>query len=113
MDCIFCKIINKEVDANIRYEDDEILVFEDIAPKTPIHLLIIPKKHIATLNDMSDDDTLLAGKLMRTAKNIASEMGIAEDGYRIMMNCNQQGGQVVYHIHLHLLGGKQLTWPKM
>jgi len=113
MDCIFCKIANKEIDTKFCYEDDELLAFDDINPKTPIHVLIIPKKHIATLNDIGDDETLLAGKMMLTAQKIADNLGIAEDGYRVIMNCNRQGGQEVFHIHLHLLGGKQLTWPNM
>jgi len=110
MDCIFCKIINKELDAVIRYEDDELIAFDDIDPKAPIHLLITPKKHIATLNDFEDDDTLLAGKMMRAGQKIAKDLGIDERGYRIVMNCNQEGGQEVYHVHLHLIGGKPLLW---
>lgn len=113
MDCIFCKIINKKLDANFRYEDDELIAFDDINPKTPIHILIIPKKHIATLNDVGDENILLTGKMLQAAKKIASDLGIAEPGYRVVINCNQEGGQEVYHIHLHLLGGKQLIWPKM
>ena len=113
MDCVFCKIINKEIDAKVRYEDEALLAFDDINPKTPIHIVIIPKKHIATLNDIDEEKTLLVGKMMRGAQTIAKQLGIAEDGYRVIMNCNRQGGQEVFHIHLHLLGGKQLTWPKM
>lgn len=113
MDCIFCKIVNKEIPATIRYEDDDILVFDDINPKAPIHLLVIPKKHIPTLNDIEGDDILLTGKLMEVAKNTAKDLEIDERGYRVVMNCNKEGGQLVYHIHLHLLGGKQLIWPKL
>jgi histidine triad (HIT) family protein len=113
MECIFCKIIKKEINANILYEDDEIIAFDDVNPKAPVHILIIPKKHIATLNDIHQDDTLLAGKLMKKASDIASDLNIAEAGYRVVMNCNKEGGQEIYHIHLHLLGGKLLTWPAM
>lgn len=113
MDCIFCKIMNKEMDADLRYEDEELIAFDDIHPKAPIHILIIPKKHIATLNDVSDEETLLVGKMMQAAKKIAKKLEIAEDGYRVVMNCNRQGGQEVFHIHLHFLGGKQLSWPKL
>lgn len=112
MDCLFCKIANKELDANIRYEDDEVIAFDDITPKTPVHILIIPKKHFNTLNDVDEANELILAKLMRTASHIAKELDIAERGYRVVMNCNSEGGQVVFHIHLHLLGGKPLTWPK-
>lgn len=111
MDCIFCKIIDKEIEANIRYEDDEVVAFDDIHPKTPIHILIIPKKHIATLNDIDETNLSLVGKLMHTAQHIAKDLEIAEPGYRVIMNCNRDGGQEVFHIHLHLLGGKALRWP--
>ena len=111
MECIFCKIINKEIDANTRYEDEEIFAFDDIHPKTPIHILIIPKKHIATLNEIDETTAPLLGKMMHAAQHIAKELGIAEPGYRIVLNCNPAGGQEVYHLHLHLLGGKTLHWP--
>jgi len=110
MECIFCKIVNKEMDATIRYEDDEVLAFDDITPKTPIHILIIPKKHIATLNDIDDDSMPLIGKMMRAAQHLTKELNIAEPGYRVVINCNRMGGQQVFHIHLHLLGGKPLHW---
>ncbi len=111
MDCIFCKIASKEIDSDFLYEDDDIVAFNDASPKAPHHVLIIPKKHIATINDLTDDDTNLVGKMVQKSKDIAKELGIAEDGYRILMNCNKGGGQVVFHIHLHLLGGRQLNWP--
>ncbi len=111
MDCLFCKIVNKELDANIVYEDQDILGFKDIAPQAPIHILFIPKKHIKTLNDLSDSDTLIAGKLIIAAKNYAKEITVAENGYRVIVNCNKDGGQTVYHIHLHLLADRQLHWP--
>ena len=108
-DCLFCKLVNKDIPAEIVYEDEDVLAFNDIRPQAPTHQLIIPKKHIATLND--SDDAALLGKLMVTAKNLATEQGFAEVGYRVAMNCNEQGGQEVYHIHLHLLAGRQMTWP--
>ena len=111
MDCIFCKIASKEIDAEFLYEDDDIVAFNDANPKAPYHILIIPKKHIATVNDLTDNDTLLVGNMVQKAKHLAAESGIAEDGYRILMNCNKGGGQDVFHIHLHLLGGRQLHWP--
>jgi histidine triad (HIT) family protein len=110
-DCIFCKIVNQEVPSKIVYQDDQVLAFPDINPKAPLHLLIIPKKHIATLNDLSEDDTLLAGHLLQTAKKLAADMEIAEPGYRVSINCNAGGGQLIYHIHLHLLGGRPMHWP--
>lgn len=111
MTCFFCKIANKEVEAEILYEDQELIAFQDINPQAPAHALIIPKKHIATLNDATDEDALILGKLQICAKNIAKELGHAEDGYRVVINCNGHGGQTVYHIHLHLIAGRQLGWP--
>lgn len=111
MDCLFCKIIKREVPSDIVYEDDHVLAFHDIDPKAPTHVLIIPKKHIATLNDIEEDDLEVAGRLQYTAARLAREQGFADDGYRVVMNCNELGGQTVYHIHLHLMGGRQFTWP--
>jgi histidine triad (HIT) family protein len=108
---IFDKIINKEIPADIVFEDEDILAFKDINPQAPIHLLIIPKKRIKTINEISDIDIELTGKLIYRAKLIVKEMGLAEDGYRLVFNCNENGGQEVYHIHLHLLGGRKMTWP--
>lgn len=110
-DCLFCKIVDRTIPADIVYEDDDCVAFHDINPKAPTHVLIIPKKHIATVNDIDDTETTLAGHLIQTAKKIARELDIADDGYRILMNCNSDGGQEVYHIHLHLLGGRQMSWP--
>ncbi len=103
-DCLFCKIVCGDIPAKVAYENNDVIAFHDINPQAPTHILIIPKKHIATLNDINDaiDDTLLMGKLMRTAQQLAREYGFADDGYRIVMNCNPHGGQEVYHIHLHL-----------
>ena len=110
-DCLFCKMVNGEIQADTVYEDDDVLAFNDINPQAPAHVLIIPKKHIATLNDAEDADTQLLGKLSKVAATIAASSGFAEEGYRVVMNCNQAGGQAVYHIHLHLLAGRQMTWP--
>jgi histidine triad (HIT) family protein len=109
--CLFCKIINKEIPADIVFENDEVLAFKDINPQAPIHILIIPKKHIVTTNDIDNNDKNLMGELIIIAKNIAKDMGFAENGYRLNINCGNDGGQEVGHIHLHLLAGRQMTWP--
>ena len=111
MKCFFCKLAQKEAETEIVYEDNEILAFKDINPQAPTHVLIIPKKHIATLNDASDEDALLLGKMSLVAKKIAYELGLSASGYRTVMNCNSHGGQTVFHIHLHLLAGRQMGWP--
>ena len=111
MSTIFTKIINKEIPADILYEDDDILAFRDINPQAPIHFLVIPKKEIRTLNDIEEDDKDLIGKLFIIAKELAKSEGISEEGYRTIFNCNEHGAQTVYHIHLHVLGGRQMTWP--
>lgn len=105
---IFSKIIRHEIPADVVYEDDEIMAFRDINPQAPVHVLIIPKIEIATLNDVQPAHAELIGKMVLTAQKIADQEGIAEDGYRLVMNCNRHGCQVVFHIHMHLLGGKQL-----
>ncbi len=111
MSTIFTKIINKEIPANIVYEDDDFLAFNDINPQAPVHILIIPKKEIKTVNDIGSSDAIIVGKLFLIAKKIAKQMSIDKDGYRLVMNCNEYGGQSVYHIHLHLIGGRKLSWP--
>ena len=111
MPTIFNKIIKKEIPAKIVYEDDDILAFEDITPKAPVHVLIIPKKEIKTLNDIKEEDANLIGRLTIVAKKIAKDKNIDQEGYRLVMNCNDYGGQTVYHIHLHLIGGRKLSWP--
>ena len=111
MECLFCKIINREIPAEIVHEDDHVVAFEDINPQAPTHLLLIPRKHIATLNDLEEGDAALVGRLQLTAARLARERGFAEEGYRVVMNCNDQGGQTVYHIHMHLMGGRRFTWP--
>lgn len=111
MDCIFCKIIAKEIPAEIVHENDQLLAFRDINAQAPQHLLIIPKQHIATLNDLSRNDSRLISHMVLTATKLAADLGLAEDGYRLVWNCNEQGGQEVFHIHLHLLGGRNMQWP--
>lgn len=108
---IFDKIINKEIPATIIYEDELALAFNDINPQAPTHFLVIPKVRIATMNDINEQNAHLVGHLYVVAAKIAAELGFAEDGYRAVMNCNQNGGQTVYHIHLHVLAGKPLGWP--
>ena len=108
-DCLFCKILNEEIPADIVYSDDELLAFNDVSPQAPTHVLIIPKTHIATVNDLTENEIDLPGRLILRAKALASEKGFAESGYRLVLNCNSEGGQTVYHVHLHLLGGRQLT----
>ena len=108
---IFTKIINREIPADIIYEDDQILAFKDIAPAAPVHFLVIPKKHIRTINDIEEGDREVVGHLYWVAGKLARDMGFAEDGYRVVMNCGENAGQTVFHIHLHLLAGKPLGWP--
>ena len=110
-DCLFCQIIAGNIPAEKIYEDDSVLAFYDISAQAPQHFLVIPKAHIATLNDATDTQSTLLGKLMLTASRLAKQLGFAESGYRVVMNCNEQGGQSVYHIHLHCLGGRHLSWP--
>jgi histidine triad (HIT) family protein len=110
-DCIFCRIAEKKIPARIVYEDDLILAFEDVHPQAPVHTLIIPKKHIPTLIDAGDVDSHLFGHIMNVANIIATEKGIATRGFRLVANCNPDAGQSVYHIHFHLLGGRQMQWP--
>ena len=110
-DCLFCKIAKHEIPATLVYEDDEVLAFEDISPQAPFHVLVIPRKHISTLNDLTPDDTALTGSLITRATQIAKDKGHAEDGYRTVFNCGRGAGQTVFHIHLHLLAGRSMTWP--
>lgn len=111
MDCIFCKIAKKEIPSTIVYEDDDVIAFNDLNPEAPVHILIIPKKHITNLSDAKPEDQQLLGKLMLVAQKIAAEQGIAERGYRVVTNCGEQGGQTVMHLHFHLLGGREMLWP--
>ncbi len=110
-DCLFCKIRDGEIKGDIVFENDDVLAFNDVNPQAPVHILIIPKKHIATVNDMDDSDESVMGKLFSAAKNIASQQSIAEDSYRLVVNCNERAGQTVFHIHMHLLAGRNMTWP--
>ncbi|MFW2373362.1 MAG: histidine triad nucleotide-binding protein [Gammaproteobacteria bacterium] len=110
-DCIFCKIISGDIPGDIVFQDDDVLAFRDLNPQAPTHILIIPKKHISTLNDVQTDDAELVGKMYLAAKKFATDEGIAEAGYRTVMNCNAQAGQTVFHIHLHVLGGRPMSWP--
>jgi histidine triad (HIT) family protein len=108
--CIFCKIANREHPAKIVYEDEESVAFEDIHPKAPVHTLIIPRRHLATVLDAGQDDDRLLGHLVLVANAVARQRGIAERGFRLVLNCNSEGGQAVFHLHLHLLGGRHLNW---
>lgn len=108
MDCLFCKIAKKEIPAQIVHEDNEVLAFEDISPQAPVHLLIIPKKHFININDVNPESSEIFSKLLSTAKSLAEKFGIDQKGYRCVMNTNPEGGQSVYHLHLHLLAGQQM-----
>jgi histidine triad (HIT) family protein len=110
-DCIFCKIVRKEILAKIVYEDDRIIAFEDIQPQAPIHILLIPKEHFTSLNALSEDKENLIGSIFLSARRIAEERGIKDRGYRIVLNTGKESGQEVFHIHFHLLGGRRMTWP--
>jgi diadenosine tetraphosphate (Ap4A) HIT family hydrolase len=109
-DCIFCKIANKEIDSKTVYEDDKIYSFYDLEPQAPVHVLIIPKKHIASTDDLSDEDQELMGYMMLKVKDIAAQLGLI-NGYRVVINCGEDGFQTVKHLHIHLLGKRKLTWP--
>ena len=108
-DCLFCKMVAGDIQPDVVYEDNDVLALRDINPRAPTHILVIPKRHIATLNDL--DDSELGGKLLQTVSQLARQLELSEDGYRVVINCNENGGQEVFHLHLHLLGGRQLTWP--
>lgn len=110
-ECLFCKIIAGEIPASIIYEDSQLVVFNDIDPQAPQHVLIVPKKHIATTLDLTDQDNDLVGHIYQVAGKMACNLGFADDGFRVVNNCNEAGGQTVWHIHFHLLGGRSMTWP--
>lgn len=110
-DCIFCKIIKKEIPADIVYEDDNVLVFKDIKPAAPVHLLLIPKKHIPTFFDLQPEDSQIIGEVQRAAATVARDMGLTEKGFRIVSNCMADAGQLIFHIHYHMLAGRPLQWP--
>lgn len=111
MECLFCRIVSGEVPATTVYRDDLVVVFNDINPQAPEHKLIIPQKHISTLNDVAAEDKELLGHMLHVAKMLAKEIGIADAGYRVVMNCNAGAGQTVFHVHAHLLGGRGFSWP--
>ncbi len=110
-DCLFCKIVEGGLPADIVYENDSLVAFRDIDPKAPTHILLIPRRHVATMNDLQAGDESLVGDLFLTAARLAADEGLADDGYRVVMNCNEAAGQSVFHIHLHLMGGRTMTWP--
>ncbi|MDQ3213498.1 MAG: histidine triad nucleotide-binding protein [Acidobacteriota bacterium] len=110
-DCLFCRLVAGEIPATIVFQDDAVVAFKDITPQAPMHVLVIPRRHIGTLNELSTDDDGLVGRLIRTAASIADEHGHAASGYRAVFNCNADAGQTVFHIHLHLLAGRRLAWP--
>ncbi len=111
MSCIFCRIIDGELAGDIVYEDADVLAFRDINPQAPHHILVIPRKHVATVNGFEPADAELIGKLVLAAQSVAAEIGVAEEGYRLVLNCGRDAGQTVFHVHLHLLAGRSMHWP--
>ena len=111
MDCLFCKIIDRQIPASIVYEDDRVLAFNDINPQGPTHVLVIPKRHISSLNELTEGDDQIVGEVVRRAAVIANDRGISAAGFRTVFNTNRGAGQTVFHIHLHLIGGRSLAWP--
>ena len=110
-DCLFCKILDGEIPCDRVYENDQVIAFRDVNPQAPTHILVIPRKHISTVNDLTADDKNIVGEMMLAAQVIAKQEGIEESGYRLVMNCNEGAGQTVFHIHLHILGGRRMNWP--
>ncbi len=110
-DCLFCKILAGDIPADIIYESDTAIAFRDINPRAPTHVLIVPREHIATINDINPEQEAIVGSLFSAARAIAAQEGLSDDGYRTVMNCNAAAGQTVFHLHLHLLGGRTLGWP--
>lgn len=110
-DCLFCKIIAGEIPGAVVYQNDRVVAFKDVTPRAPTHVLVVPRRHIASLNDLAEADDALVGEMVRTAAAIAKQNGHAEGGYRTVFNCNADAGQTVFHIHLHLLGGRTMKWP--
>ncbi|MGQ9462129.1 MAG: histidine triad nucleotide-binding protein [Candidatus Fervidibacter sp.] len=109
--CVFCRIVAKEVQSRIAYEDEDIVAFHDINPQAPVHVLIVPRRHIPTLNEATESDQVLLGKMILVARKLAKEIGVADEGYRLVLNTNRGAGQSIFHIHLHLLGGRPFHWP--
>jgi histidine triad (HIT) family protein len=110
-DCLFCRIARKEIPAKLVHEDDDVVAFEDINPQAPVHVLVVPRRHVASLNDLGAGDDALVGKLLRVAAGIARARGVAEPGWRAVVNVGKEGGQLVFHVHLHVLGGRPMFWP--
>ncbi len=110
-DCLFCKIGSGQIPAKVILQDDEVLAFDDINPQAPVHALVIPKRHVAALNDAGAGDPALLGRLLETAALVARKKGIVESGYRVVVNTGRDGGQTVFHLHLHVMGGRHMTWP--
>ena len=111
MDCLFCKMASGEIQPDVIYENDHVLAFRDINPQAPTHVLVIPKRHISTINDLNETDAELVGQIYLGAQKVAEQEGVAEVGYRTVMNCNEAAGQTVFHIHLHMLAGREFSWP--
>jgi histidine triad (HIT) family protein len=111
MSCLFCRILAGEIPGKFLHQDDRLVVLQDINPQAPLHVLVIPRKHVATLNDLSQEDDGLIGEMLRRAAIVAREHGVADSGYRAVFNCNREAGQTVFHIHLHVLGGRPMAWP--
>lgn len=110
-DCLFCKFVSGELQADVVFDDDDVMAFRDINPQAPMHVLVVPKQHVATINELTDKNAELVGRMYLAAKQVATEAGYAESGYRTVMNCNADAGQTVFHIHLHVLAGRELGWP--
>lgn len=111
MSCIFCRIVNKEIPAKVVYEDDKVFAFHDINPQAPYHILVIPKKHLSTLLEISEEDKELIGHIYMTINKIAQDLGFAERGFRVVVNCKEEAGQTVFHVHFHVLAGRPMDWP--
>lgn len=110
-DCLFCRMVKGEIKPDVVYEDEDVLAFRDLNPQAPLHVLVIPKLHLATLNDLDETHATLMGKLFLAARKVAEQEGLAERGYRTVINCNAEAGQSVYHVHLHVLAGRSMNWP--
>lgn len=110
-DCLFCKMVTGEIKPDVVYEDDRVLAFNDVNPQAPVHFLVVPKEHVATLNDLDDGHAELVGRLFLAAQKVAKDQGFADLGYRTVINCNRQAGQSVFHVHLHVLAGRVMRWP--
>ncbi|MEZ0343704.1 MAG: histidine triad nucleotide-binding protein [Caldimicrobium sp.] len=111
MSCVFCKIVNKEISSKIVYEDEKVLAFHDINPQAPFHILVIPKKHLSTLLELTEEDKELIGHIYLVINKIAKDLGFAERGFRVVVNCKEEAGQTVFHIHFHILAGRPMDWP--